>query len=67
MAHEEEEPNPGHQRAIHIVCNGIGTSCTVEKCAQAIPEVEQADNVEKRGTDDEGILFPGLGVGDAFQ
>jgi hypothetical protein len=67
VAHQENEPDPGHQRAVHIVCNRVGTGSTVEKCAQSIPEVEQTDNVEERGTDDECILFPGLAVGNALQ
>jgi hypothetical protein len=67
VAHEKDEPNPGHQRAIHIVGNGIGTGCAVKKCTQAIPEVEKTDKVEERDTDNERVLFPRLGVGDPFQ
>lgn len=62
VRHEEYEANPWHQRAVHVVCDQIDTGRAVGECAEAIPEVEKADNVEERDGNDEGIFLPWLTI-----
>jgi len=47
VAHEEDEGNPGHVgRAAQELGDGIGADGGDEEGAQAIPEVEEPDEVE---------------------
>ena len=46
MAHEEDETDPRHVRTVYIGCEGIGAGGADEEGANAIPETEEADEVE---------------------
>lgn len=46
MAHEEDEADPGHVRTVYIGREGVGAGGTDEESADAIPEIEEADEVE---------------------
>lgn len=67
MSHQEGEADPRHERAINVICNEIGGYGTVRQREQAIPELIQAENVEQRYGDNEGILFPWVFVRDSLE
>lgn len=46
MAHEEDEADPGHVWAVYVLGEGVCADGTDEESADAIPQVEQANEVE---------------------
>lgn len=46
MAHEADETDPRHVRTVYIAGEGVGAGGTDEEGADAIPETEEADEVE---------------------
>lgn len=50
VAHQEDEADPWHQRALDVFGNDIGTGGADEQGAEASPEVEETDEVEERNT-----------------
>lgn len=67
MSHQEQERNPGHQRAVHVVRDQVRPRRAEEQGAQAIPQVEEPHEVERGDCNDEDIFLPRVGVGDSLE
>jgi hypothetical protein len=50
MDHQEDESDPWHERTLDVSSNGIGPKRADEDGSEAIPEVEEANEVEDRDT-----------------
>lgn len=59
VAHEEDESDPWHERSIYIFCYEICTCRADEKSADASPEIEEANEIEKRDAILESDIYMG--------
>lgn len=67
VAHEHNEADPWHERSLDEVGDRICHYCGNHQRLETGPEGEEADEVEHRDADDEGVLAPWCPIWDPLE